>query len=269
MKNRVITAIFFVIAMLGSVYLSPYTFVLIFGIITAICLWEFYKIALVTGTVRLILSIALGITPYVVVALFQMTPLNAEVSILIPILLLFMPIIFLFFLFEMFSVSDKPFYHIASVLMSMLYIGVPFTLLEWIALDNGYQPNLVCGLLLLNWTDDTAYLIGSRVGKHLLLPRISPKKTWEGTLSGIGITLIVGIALGFLFKELTPINWIVLAIIVGIFGSLGDLIESMFKRGVHLKDSGNLLPGHGGLLDRFDAFIFILPYATAYLFLIK
>ncbi len=270
MKNRVTTAVFFVIAMLGSVYLSPYTFVIIFGIITAGCLREFYRIALVAGALRQALSIALGTTPFAVVALFQLTTVDADATTLIIILLLFLPIIFMFFLFELFSISEKPFHNIAAATLGIVYIGVPFTLLEWIALDFGYQPNLVGGLLLLTWTNDTAaYIIGSRAGKRPLLPRISPKKTWEGTLAGIAISMLVGFALGFLFKELRPVDWMILSVIVSVFGSLGDLIESMFKRGVQIKDSGNLLPGHGGLLDRFDGFIFMLPYATAYLLLIK
>jgi phosphatidate cytidylyltransferase len=270
MKNRVITAIFFVIAMLGGVYISPYTFVVLFGIITATCLREFYHIALVTNRIRLTISILLGMTPYLLVAIFQLTDINADIFTITTILLLFLPVLFLFFLYELFSISEKPFHHIASVTLGVIYIGLPFTLLEWIALDSGYQPNVVCGLLLLNWANDTtAYLVGSRVGKRLLLPRISPKKTWEGTLSGIGVTLLAGVGAGLLFPELTPIDWIILSVIIGVFGSLGDLIESMFKRDVQIKDSGKLLPGHGGLLDRFDAFIFMLPFATAYLLLIK
>jgi phosphatidate cytidylyltransferase len=268
MKRRVITSIFFVVAMLAGVYVSPYTFVGLFGFIAAVCLWEFYRIAMVNGAVRLALSILLGITPYVVVAIFQLTTIDAETDTLISILLLFLPVLFLFFLYELFSSSEKPFHHIAAVTLGILYVGIPFALLEWIALDRGYQPNIVCGLLLLNWANDTtAYLVGSRAGKQLLLPRISPKKTWEGTLSGMGVTLLSGVGAGWLFPQLSPTDWIMIAVIIGLFGSLGDLIESMFKRGVQMKDSGTLLPGHGGLLDRFDAFIFMLPFTTAYLLL--
>ncbi len=270
MRSRVHTAIIFVLTMLLSIYLSPYTFVLVFGIITAACLWEFYKIALMTGLTRRLISLVLGLTPYIIVAVYQLTTIDAETASLIAILLLFLPIIFLFFLYELFSASEKPFIHIASAVLGIIYIGIPFTLLEWIALDDGYQPNVVCGLLLLNWANDTAaYLFGSKIGKSPLLPRISPKKTWEGTLAGAGFTLLAGIGMGFLFNDLSHFNWMVLAIIVGVFGALGDLVESMFKRSVQIKDSGNLLPGHGGLLDRFDAFIFLLPFIAAYLLLIR
>lgn len=270
MKNRVITAIFFVLIMLGGVYVSPFTFILLFGIIAGICLWEFYSIANVEGLLRRILSITLGMTTYTVVAIFQLTTIDAEVGSLVALLLLFFPLIFLFFLYEMSTASEKPFQNIAATTMGIVYIGIPFTLLEWIALDAGYRPNLVCGLLLLTWTNDTsAYLVGSRIGKTPLLPRISPKKTWEGTLSGAFFTLLTGVGLGFLFPELRFFEWLILAMIVLVFGSLGDLVESMLKRSVQIKDSGTLLPGHGGLLDRFDAFIFFLPFAAAYLLLIK
>ncbi len=270
MRNRAITAIFFVIIMIGGVYISPYTFVLLFGVIAAICLWEFYRIATLTNASRLTLSMLLGMSPYLLVALFQLTEVDASASTLITISLLFLPVLFLFFLYELFSAAKNSFHNIASLTLGIIYVGIPFTLLEWIALDDGYQPNIVLGLLLLNWANDTgAYLVGSRFGKRLLLPRISPKKTWEGTLAGVTLTLLSGVGLGFIFPELPATDWVVLAAIVGIFGSLGDLIESMFKRNVQIKDSGKLLPGHGGLLDRFDAFLFMLPFATAYLLLIK
>ncbi len=270
MKSRVYTAIVFVLVMLAGVYISPLSFVLLFGVITATSLWEFYNIAQLKGVARRILSILLGMATYIIVAIYQLTTIDAEANSLILLLLLAFPLVFSFFLYEMFSASDKPFHNIAATVLGIVYIGVPFALLEWITLDNGYQPNLVCGLLLLNWTNDTAaYLFGSRIGKTPLLPRISPKKTWEGTLSGVGTTLLAGIGMGFLFNDLSHWHWIALALIVGVFGALGDLVESMFKRGVQIKDSGNLLPGHGGLLDRFDAFIFIIPFATLYLIWIR
>ncbi len=270
MRSRVITAIFFVLVMLAGVYVSRYTFVLLFGGIAATCLWEFYSMANLEGLVRRVLSVMLGMTTYTVVAIFQLTTLDAEVTSLIALLLLFFPLIFLFFLFEMYAASEKPFQNIAATTMGIVYIGIPFTLLEWIALDADYRPNLVCGLLLLTWANDTtSYLIGSRIGKTPLLPRISPKKTWEGTLSGMVATLLSGWGMGFLFPELRAADWLVLAMIVIVFGTLGDLVESMFKRSVQIKDSGSILPGHGGLLDRFDAFIFFLPFAAAYLLLTK
>ncbi|TAK40283.1 MAG: phosphatidate cytidylyltransferase, partial [Saprospiraceae bacterium] len=122
----------------------------------------------------------------------------------------------------------------------------------------------------LTWMNDTgAYIIGSLFGKHLLFSRISPKKTWEGTFGGIAITFLVAFLFCVFTNELRFRDWIILGAIVSIFGSVGDLVESMLKRSVGVKDSGNLLPGHGGVLDRFDAFIFVLPFAAAYLLWIR
>ena len=118
----------------------------------------------------------------------------------------------------------------------------------------------------MTWMNDTAaYIVGSQIGKTPLFPRISPKKTWEGTLGGLAGTLILAFLLNEYFEELILRDWLILAILVGLFGSLGDLVESMLKRSFAIKDSGRLLPGHGGFLDRFDGFIFMLPFAAAYI----
>jgi len=153
----------------------------------------------------------------------------------------------------------------------MVYIGTPFALVDFIAFDGEhFFANTVFGLLLLTWINDTAaYLVGSQIGKNKLFPRISPKKTWEGSIGGGVFTLILAASLSWLFEEQSMIEWIILGGIVIIFGSIGDLIESMLKRSYKVKDSGTLLPGHGGFLDRFDAFIFLVPFASAYLLWVR
>ena len=271
MKSRIYTSIIFVLVMIGGIYISEYTFVLLFGVIAASCLWEFFNVSLLpSGKKRRLVSMILGMAPYTIVAIFQLTDIDAETDSLISILLLAFPVIFLFFLYEMTTRSEKPFLNVATVILGIVYIGIPFTMLEWIALDVGYYPNVVFGLILLNWINDTAaYLAGSKIGKTPLLPRISPKKTWEGTLSGATWTLITCFGVIILMPDLRPVDWAVLAFIVIIFGSLGDLVESMLKRSTQIKDSGSLLPGHGGLLDRFDSLIFILPFATMYIMWIR
>ena len=129
-----------------------------------------------------------------------------------------------------------------------------------------FHPNIIFGLLLLTWANDTgAYLIGSQIGRTKLFPRISPKKTWEGSLGGVLVAFMTAYLLSLFFKDLVLKDWLILAFLVSIFGSIGDLVESMLKRSLKIKDSGNLLPGHGGMLDRFDAFLFLLPFAAAYL----
>jgi phosphatidate cytidylyltransferase len=164
--------------------------------------------------------------------------------------------------------SEKPFSNIGLYLTGVLYIGVPYYFLLDIGIDetSTYEPYRIFGLLLLTWANDSwAYLIGSKFGKTPLFKRISPKKTWEGTLGGIALTIFTGYLLSLFFQEWRVIDWIIIALIVGIFGTLGDLVESMLKRSLGIKDSGSILPGHGGLLDRFDGFMFMIPYVYIFL----
>ena len=172
------------------------------------------------------------------------------------------------FLLELFGRSKQPIRNTAFQVLGTFYIGIPFTLLQFLAfMGNSYDYIYVLGFMVIMWMNDTgAYVVGSLFGKNKLMERISPKKTWEGTMGGLAVAVLVGYLLSLLFWQLPSIHWVALGLIIGIFGSLGDLVESMIKRHVGTKDSEELLPGHGGFLDRFDSFIFMLPFATAYLF---
>jgi phosphatidate cytidylyltransferase len=153
--------------------------------------------------------------------------------------------------------------------MATIYIGIPFAILLVISMENiTYMPGRVAGLLFLTWANDSgAYLAGNLFGKHPLMKRISPKKTWEGFMGGLFFALLFGFALSYMpFTGLKASDWWFLALIVSVFGPIGDLVESLLKREKQAKDSGSLLPGHGGFLDRFDAFIFHLPFCAIYLF---
>ena len=257
--------------MIGGIYGGAYTFVSLFALVTGLCLWEFYEIVLSknyrTDLIRRFLGLALGLVPFVLAAILQLDLVNHKSLFIAISSLLVFPILFTAFIYELYTRSETPFANVAFIMLGLAYIGVPFALLEFIAFENGfYYPNTVFGLLVLTWFNDTgAYMVGSRFGKRPLFPRISPKKTWEGAAGGAAAAFIGAYLIFTIFRELNLIDWLVLAAIVTVFGNLGDLVESMLKRSVHIKDSGNLLPGHGGLLDRFDAFIFLLPFATAYL----
>jgi phosphatidate cytidylyltransferase len=185
--------------------------------------------------------------------------------------ILFFPFVFLAFIHELYARSPQPFANVAFLVLGMVYIGVPFAMLHFIAFQGEhFHADTVLGLLLLTWSNDTAaYLVGSRFGHRLFFPRISPKKTWEGFLGAAAITLLAAWPISRLFSDPALRHWLALAVIVVVFGTVGDLVESMLKRSFARKDSGILLPGHGGMLDRFDAFIFLLPYATAYLLWIR
>lgn len=276
LKQRVITAFFFVIIMLGGLFGGRYPFVMLFALINALCLWEFFGLLLKEKTkkrdkIRRYIGLALGMTPFVLIAGIFLEWLDSPERILILVLLLVFPIIFLALIYELYTASENPFHNVAIILLGLVYIGIPFALVEVLAFHgDDFQGTVIFSLLLLTWSNDTgAYLIGSQIGKTPLFPRISPKKTWEGSIGGLLVTILIAVLLHQIYGQLSVGRWIGLAIIVSIFGSFGDLVESMLKRSLGKKDSGSLLPGHGGILDRFDAFIFIMPFATTYLLMIR
>ena len=250
---------------------GPYTFTTLFLIIAAGCLWEFLGLTLDLHTrrdrIRKIFGVVLGLLPFVLVTVLKLLNISDPEAFITIAALMFSPFVFTIFIYELYSNSKEPFANIAFMILGLFYIGIPFALVNFIAFDGDeFRNRIVFGLLVLTWVNDTgAYLTGSMIGKTPLFPRISPKKTWEGSIGGLVTTLFFGWALSFLFDDIPVTQWLGLAVIVGIFGGLGDLVESMLKRSVDVKDSGNLLPGHGGLLDRFDAFIFVVPFAAAYL----
>ncbi len=154
-------------------------------------------------------------------------------------------------------------------IQAMLYIGLPIVLLHQTVLKEEGNTNLIFILILLIWTNDTfAYLTGSMFGKHKLMPSVSPAKTIEGFVGGGIFAIIAAIIISLIYTENSMVFYIILAVIVWIMGTLGDLTESKIKRSVGIKDSGNIMPGHGGFLDRFDSFIFILPWLVLILKLI-
>lgn len=271
--QRALTATFFVLVMLsgiiGSQYVNGIPFVILFGIISALSLIEYAGIVFPTTDVfHKLATVVIGLLPYVFLGLYH---LNCPGSCLPAILYASMIATFALFTSELYAQSEVPFRNVGMVLLGAIYVGLPFVLLNLIAYESGtYDYRTILGLTLLTWTNDTAaYLLGKRFGRTLLMPKISPKKTWEGTISGTLFTLLSAWGLSELFDNLLLWDWLILAAIVVVFGSYGDLVESMLKRSYNIKDSGKLLPGHGGVLDRFDAFIYMLPFAATYLLWIK
>lgn len=273
--RRLNTAVIFVIIMLVGLFTGPYTFTALFLLIAVACLWEFFTMTLDRHTrrdrVRKIFGVILGIMPFGLVTVLNMGGLTDQETFVQVASLLFSPFVFTIFIYELYSKSKEPFVNIAFMVLGLFYIGIPFALVDYVAFEGDtFYYKTIFGLLLLTWVNDTgAYLVGSQVGKTPLFPRVSPNKTWEGTAGGIITTMVFGGLLGLTFTEIPLEHWIVLAFIIAIFGGLGDLVESMLKRSVGVKDSGSLLPGHGGVLDRFDAFIFAVPFAAAYILYIR
>jgi phosphatidate cytidylyltransferase len=157
--------------------------------------------------------------------------------------------------------NGQPFVNIGATITGLLYVSLPMALLSVIAYGSGhFEPGRIFCLIFFVWAADTgAYFAGKNFGKHKLAPSISPGKTWEGWAGGAALTLVVGWAAGYFLPDIPLSHRLVAAGVVAVFGPLGDLAESMLKRSAGVKDSGTFLPGHGGLLDRFDAFLLVLP----------
>lgn len=273
--RRFTTAVIFVCIMVAGHFTGEITFTLLFLFIAAGCLWEFFGLTLDLHTrrdkIRKWLGVLLGLLPFGLVTALSISQVRDPEAFVSIASLLFAPFVFTIFIYELYSHSKEPFANIAFMILGLFYIGVPFALVDFIAFDgDDFRATIVLGLLVLTWVNDTgAYVTGSLIGKTPLFPRISPNKTWEGSSGGVVVTLVFGYLLSLIFDDIPVGQWLGLALIVAIFGGLGDLVESMLKRSVNVKDSGNLLPGHGGLLDRFDAFIFVVPFAAAYILYLR
>jgi phosphatidate cytidylyltransferase len=209
---------------------------------------------------------SLGMITYVLIGLIGLGYIEIGFAFL---LLLIFPTVVISELFRKHNPSWK---RIGSYMSGIFYIAVPFGLLNALFLLPGhaqYTVSILFGMFVIIWASDVfAYLSGSMFGKTKLFERISPKKTWEGSIGGLIFALVAAYILSLFFKELTLAEWLVMAVIIVVTGTLGDLTESMLKREAGVKDSGNILPGHGGILDRFDATLFATPFTLVYINLI-
>jgi phosphatidate cytidylyltransferase len=189
-------------------------------------------------------------------------------------ILLLIPLIFLFFIYELFTTQQNQFKYITEMMFGFLYVFIPFMSLIVLATNKDFPTKMemlngryiLLGYFIILWTSDSmAYVTGKLLGKHKIAPAISPGKTWEGVIGGFVFSLVAGFLISY-FTESSRYLWTGMAVIVSLFGFLGDLSESMLKRKAGLKDSGNILPGHGGILDRFDGIVFSAPLVMCYLF---
>ncbi|MBS1687998.1 MAG: phosphatidate cytidylyltransferase [Bacteroidetes bacterium] len=189
------------------------------------------------------------------------------------ILMLIIPVIPFMFIIELFRAKPNPFQNIALSIMGLIWISVPLSLflcIGFLPFQAGqYMPLMIMAYFIILWFGDTgAYLAGTMAGKHKLFPRVSPHKTWEGSIGGLLLALLAGSVNYLLFHYLQLSQWLGLAVIINVSGTLGDFTKSMLKRTAGVKDSGTILPGHGGILDRFDSLIGSAPFAFIYLYYI-
>lgn len=266
MKTRAITGFFFIIIMVGAMLLGARVFLGFFTVLTAWCLYEFYGI--VSSDERKpnqFLGILTTFVLFITTALFSLGLLEAKF------ILLTIPFLLGIYIQALFQKRGFPFNDIGFTLLGILYVGFPFYCFTRLGfIDAEFNHFIPLGFMILLWTSDTgAYLAGRSLGKHKLFERISPKKTWEGFLGGIILAVLVSVFLAQYFGTIPQWQWILVAVIIAVFGTLGDLVESMLKRSLNVKDSGHILPGHGGFLDRFDGLLIAAPLVYLLLLLVN
>jgi len=267
--TRTITGTLFVVVIVGSIIISHHLFSIVFLVITMLTLSEYYSL-IKTEEVNPAKTLGMLLGSMV----FLSFSLVAAETIPIKYLYLIIPMIILVYVFELYRNSKYSIANINYTISGVIYIALPFAILNFY-FNPGFVPGeskygILLGFFILVWLHDVgAYLVGSTLGRHKLFERISPKKTWEGTIGGTIVCVLVAYFLPQILGSLDTVNWIIVALIVVVFGTFGDLAESMVKRNMGVKDSGKMLPGHGGMLDRFDAVLFASPAVFAYLLLIS
>lgn len=272
---RTITAIIFVAVIVAS-FLRAETMVLLFALVTGLTIWEF------TGLVndrpqvtvnRMITTVA-GVYLFFAMAGFCSEIIPSAVFIPYLITLVYLMVA------ELYLKHEDPINDWAYTMMTQLYIALPFSLLNALAFhltlegDMVYDPVLPLCMFVFLWINDAgAYICGSLLGKHKLFPRISPGKSWEGSIGGGILVMLIAASIPYLLEQFSlltvnysPLQWAGLGLVIVVFGTWGDLIESLFKRTLGIKDSGNVLPGHGGMLDRFDSSLLAIPAAVVYIY---
>ena len=278
MKNfvvRTITGIFFVAAIVVC-FLKPVAMAFLFALVTGLSIWEY------CGLVNNVKGVQVNRFISTVAGVYFFLAVSGFCSGVVPTAAVFIPyLLTLVYLFisELYAKTENAVNDWAYTMLGQMYIAVPFSTINVLAFNATADGSVVYNYLIplcvfiFLWANDTgAYCSGSLFGRHKLFPRISPGKSWEGSIGGAIIVLVVAFFIGRyetgLDSEsgLTILQWMGLGLVVVVFGTWGDLVESLFKRTLGIKDSGSILPGHGGMLDRFDSSLMAIPAAVVYLY---
>lgn len=278
MKNnfilRAITGVLFVAVLAGCILFSPLSFGILFTLIAALSVYEFGGLMNQSGEVRINRMITSLGGAYLVLALMSYCIQSSGSKVFLP----YLGLLVYLMVAELYLKRENPIGNWAYSMLSQLYVALPFALLNVLAFHNdaaypessvSYNPVLPLSIFVFIWLSDTgAYCVGSLIGKHRLFERISPKKSWEGSIGGGILSIAAAFVFARLFPFMTIAEWAGLALVVVVFGTWGDLAESLMKRQLGIKDSGNILPGHGGILDRFDSALLAIPASVVYLTLL-
>ena len=269
---RTITGVLFV-AILVTCFLRPISMIFLFALITGLTVWEYGGLVSQFDDIQVnrFISTAAGVYLFLAFAGYctGFTPATVFIPYLVTVIYLIIS--------ELFTMAPNPINNWAYAMLSQMYIALPFSMINVLAFQSNAEGEVAFNFLLplslfiFLWVNDTgAYCVGSLLGRHKLFPRVSPGKSWEGSIGGAVFVHIAAAIIGYLVggKEggySIPV-WMGLGLTVVVFGTLGDLVESLFKRTLGVKDSGNILPGHGGMLDRFDSSLMAIPAAVIYFY---
>jgi phosphatidate cytidylyltransferase len=261
--TRALTGLFFISLVVGGIWWSDFASFGVFLLFLVLGMIEFTKLFSKYPSVELCKTsfIASGLLLFVLLSAVSIGMIQSYFYVLI------FPLLFLVFLPELWRKKTHPILNLSVLVFGIIYLVLPFYLFVELAVLSAKNSQVLIGMFILVWSNDSfAYLSGRIFGKTKLFERISPKKTWEGTLGGILLTAVSGFLIStYLDSQYDLAFWLIASFLVALCSIFGDLLESLFKRSLDIKDTGNILPGHGGVLDRFDAAILSAPIFYAWL----
>ena len=278
MTVRAFTGVLFVTIMV-TCFFQPVAMVFLFALITCLSLWEY------SGLVNNIEDVTINRFISTVAGVYLFLAISAVNSGFVQTNAVFMPylltIIYLF-VSELYTKNKNAVHDLSYTMLGQMYVALPLSMINVLAFRTATDGNihfyylLPLSVFIFLWTNDTgAYCVGSLFGKHKLFPRVSPAKSWEGSIGGGVLVLVAAFLVSLLDQNhgnlsgLNTLQWLGLGLVVTVFGTWGDLVESLIKRTLGIKDSGTILPGHGGMLDRFDSSLLAIPASAVYIYTIQ
>lgn len=264
---RVATGAVFGVVLLACILYNNISFGALFALVTCLAVNEFCNLIHEYKKTTFSTPVAVVGGLYLFLAFFMMDKVAEPFMLFVPYLIL----IAFALVRELYKKADSPLDNMAYFALSQLYAALPFALLNILSTfgPGAYNYIMPLSIFIFLWCSDSgAYFVGSAIGRHRLFERISPKKSWEGSIGGGVLALVAAYVLSLFYPTLGAIEWMGMAAVVVVTGSWGDLIESCMKREMGIKDSGNILPGHGGILDRFDSAILAIPSVVVYLYIL-